>query len=93
MTESDITLEKVFEIPDAEISDILDVSAVLTAAYLFSIVIRGCFPGENGPIGPACEAGWRMLLPMGIYSALIVTLGVFSGGIIGYLTDLARTLM
>lgn len=68
-------------------------SAVLTAAYLFSIVIRGCFPGENSPIGPQCEAGWRMLLPMGIYSALILILGIFSGGIIGYLTDLARTLM
>lgn len=68
-------------------------SAVLTAAYLFSVVIKGCFPGEKAQIGPRCEAGWRMLLPMGIYSALIVGLGLFSGGIIEYLTGLARTLM
>lgn len=69
------------------------ISAILTAAYLFSIVIKGCFPGGKAPGGPRCEAGWRMLLPMGVYSALIVALGVFSGGIIGYLTDLARTLL
>lgn len=69
------------------------VSAVLTAAYLFTIVIRGCFPGEGKQVTPRCEAGWRMLLPMAVYSVLIVALGVFSGGIIGYLTDLARALL
>ncbi|NLD83234.1 MAG: proton-conducting membrane transporter [Clostridiales bacterium] len=68
-------------------------SAVLTAAYLFSIVISGCFPGEGEEIGPRCEAGWRMLLPMGVYSVLIVALGVFSSGVIGYLTALAQALM
>ena len=69
------------------------ISAILTAAYLFTIVIRGCFPGEEAEIGPRCEAGWRMLLPMFVYAALIVGLGLFSGGMIGYLTQLAHTLM
>lgn len=69
------------------------VSAVLTAAYLFAIVIRGCFPGEGKQVTPRCEAGWRMLLPMAVYSVLIVALGIFSGGIIGYLTELARALL
>jgi len=68
-------------------------SAVLTAAYLFTIVIRGCFPGEGRQVTPRCEAGWRMLLPMAVYGALIVGLGVFSGGVIAYLTELARALL
>ena len=69
------------------------ISAVLTAAYLFTIVIRGCFPGESYVPGPRCEAGWRMLLPMGAYAALIVLLGVFSGGMIDHLSALAAALM
>ena len=36
------------------------ISAILTAAYLFTIVIRGCFPGEEYQPEPSCEAGWRM---------------------------------
>ncbi len=69
------------------------ISAILTAAYLFTVVIHGCFPGEDAPNGPRCEAGWRMLVPMAVYAALIVCLGVFSGGIITYLETLAGTLL
>ena len=69
------------------------VSAVLTAAYLFTIVIRGCFPGEDCAPGPRCEAGWRMLLPMGVYSLLIVGLGMFSGPMIQFLNRLAAALL
>lgn len=69
------------------------VSAILTAAYLFTVVIHGCFPGEDVKKEPRCEAGLRMLLPMGVYSALIVALGIFSGPLITYLENLARTLL
>ena len=69
------------------------ISAILTAAYLFTVVIRGCFPGEDVKPEPSCEAGKRMLIPMGVFSALIVLLGVFSGGIISYLEALAGTLL
>ena len=69
------------------------ISAILTAAYLFTIVIRGCFPGEEYKPEPSCEAGWRMLVPMGILSALIVLAGVFSGGLISYLETLAGQLI
>lgn len=69
------------------------ISAVLTAAYLFTIVIRGCFPGEKFVAGPKCEVGWRMLVPMAVYSALIVMLGMISGPMIQYLTALAASLM
>ena len=72
---------------------VLLISAVLTAAYLFTFVIRGCFPGEDVKPEPSCEAGLRMLLPMGVYAALVVLLGVFSNGIISYFASLALTVM
>ncbi len=72
---------------------VLLISAILTAAYLFTVVIRGCFPGEDYKPEPNCEAGFRMLVPMAVYSLLIVGLGIFSGGIIDYLTTLAQTFL
>ena len=69
------------------------ISAILTAAYLFTVVIRGCFPGEDAETGEKCEVGWKMLLPMGIYAALIVGLGIASGGLISYLETLAAALL
>ena len=69
------------------------ISAVLTAAYLLTIVIRGCFPGEEEAVGEKCEVSWKMLLPMGVYAALIVGLGIFSGPVIQMLEALAGMLM
>ncbi len=69
------------------------ISAILTAAYLFSVVIHGCFPGEEMKPEPSCEAGKRMLLPMGVYSFLIVGLGIFSGPLIAFLESLAKILL
>ncbi|MBQ4075677.1 MAG: proton-conducting membrane transporter [Clostridia bacterium] len=69
------------------------ISAILTAAYLLTIVIRGCFPGEDVKPGPRCEAGWRMLVPMAVYAVLIVGLGMFSGGLVSYLEQLAAVFM
>ena len=69
------------------------ISAVLTAAYLFTVVIKGCFPGEDVPPQPSCEAGLDMLLPMGVYAALIVLLGIFSGPMVSYLEAVAAALL
>ena len=69
------------------------VSAVLTAGYLFSVVIRGCFyaPGEG--MESASEVTWRMLVPMGICCLLTVALGVFTRPLTGYLAALAASLI
>ncbi|MBQ6257122.1 MAG: proton-conducting membrane transporter [Clostridia bacterium] len=69
------------------------ISAILTAGYLFTVVIHGCFPGEEVKPEPSCEAGWRMLLPMGVYAALIVLLGMFSGPMIQYFQSVAQSLL
>ena len=72
---------------------VLLISAVLTAAYLLSLVIRGCFVGEETECAPRCEVSWRMLVPMFVYALLIVGLGMFSGGLSEYLQALAVSLM
>ena len=72
---------------------VLLISAVLTAAYLFTVVIRGCFPGEEIKPEPRCEATLRMLAPMGVYAALIVLLGIFSGPMIAYFEAAASALL
>lgn len=73
---------------------VLLISAVLTAAYLLTLVIRGCFPGEEGEGSISrCEVSWRMLLPMGVYAVLVVVLGVFSSPLINFLHTLAAGLM
>lgn len=66
------------------------ISAVLTAAYLLTIVIRGCFYGEENQ--EKCEVSWKMLLPMGVYAILIVGLGIFSGSLIDLLRQVAAML-
>ncbi len=67
------------------------ISAILTAAYLLTVVIRGCFGGKEGL--PRCEVSWKMTAPMVVYSVLIVGLGLFSGGLIDFLRGLAAGLM
>ena len=69
------------------------ISAVLTAGYLLTFVIHGCFPGRDAPAEETCEAGLRMLLPMGVYAALTVLLGIFSGPIVAWLKELAEMML
>lgn len=64
------------------------ISAILTAAYLLTIVIRGCFPGTDMVTEERCEAGIRMLIPMAIYAVLILGMGIFSSLLIHYLDGL-----
>ena len=71
---------------------VLLISAVLTAGYLFVFVIHGCFSAAQEPSN-VNEAGWKMKAPMAAYAVLVVLLGVFSRGIIDYMTAVARALM
>lgn len=71
---------------------VLLISAILTAAYLLTVVIRGCFYGGENEL-PGCEVSWKMKVPMVVYAVLIVGLGMFSGGLIDFLRALASGLM
>lgn len=72
---------------------VLLLSAVFTTGYLLTFVIRGCFSGDNETLKGVREADVPMIGPMCVYAALILLLGLFPGGLIGYLQGLAGTLL
>lgn len=69
---------------------VLLISAVLTAGYLFSIVIRGFFPGNDVSRDSLVKAEptWVMLAPMMLLAALCLLMGMFPTA----LTDLAAAI-
>ena len=76
---------------------VLLISALLTAGYLLTVVIRGFFPGNN-PDGSRKifenrEPGLTMLLPLVFAAALSLFLGMFPGALIQIFTGIAGTVM
>lgn len=70
------------------------ISALLTAMYMFGVVVRAFFPAEGSIIeGEAREADWRMLLPMTLLAALIVYSGCCSGRITELCVRIAQGLL
>lgn len=68
------------------------VSALLTAIYMFSVVVRAFFPDKNADVlslEGEHEAGWKMLVPMLILSAGIVLTGIFAQGILNCAQNVA----
>ena len=74
---------------------ILLLSALLTAGYLFPIAVQGFLPGKSYDKNTvkSCEAGLSMTIPMMILAALALLLGIFSGGIIEFVSRLTVSLM
>ena len=58
---------------------VLLISALLTAIYMFSPIIKAFFPRENTEINPdgVKEAKPAMLIPMGICAVLCIVMGIF----------------
>ncbi|MDE7231993.1 MAG: proton-conducting membrane transporter, partial [Lachnospiraceae bacterium] len=68
------------------------VSALLTAIYMLSIVVRAFFPGKNFDYGTVAEIkdpNWKMLVPLFVFSAFIILFGVYSQPIVNFFTDVA----
>ncbi|MBQ9195919.1 MAG: proton-conducting membrane transporter [Clostridia bacterium] len=74
---------------------VLLVSAILTAGYLFSIVIRGFFPGTDVKREdlPKAEPTWVMLAPMAVLAALCLLLGMFPGALTSFASGIVSTVM
>ena len=72
---------------------ILLLSALLTAGYLFPVVVQGFLPGKDFGKEPVkkCEAGWNMTIPMMILAALTLFLGIFSSALIELVSRLAAS--
>ena len=74
---------------------VLLVSAILTAGYLFSIVIRGFFPGNAVQPAdlPKAEPTAVMLAPMLLLAALCLLFGMFPGALTGFVSSIASAVL
>lgn len=73
---------------------ILLVSALLTAGYLLTIVIRGFIPGKdfNEEENPKLHVSPLMKVPMIILAALTVVIGIWPNPLINLFSELAKSL-
>lgn len=68
------------------------ISALLTATYMFSIIVRAFFSASDfdyGTIKDAKDPNWLMLLPLCLFVAAIFYFGLNSGQIVDVLTNVA----
>lgn len=73
---------------------VLLISALLTAGYLFPIVIRGFITGHDEPAEvKADDAPLMMLIPLLVLAVLSVVIGMFPGALIDLLTKVGTALM
>lgn len=70
----------------------LMVSALLTALYMLTIVVRAFFPGRDfdyGSIADAEDPNWLMLLPLAVFVAAMLCFGLCSGSVMRFLEAVA----
>ena len=73
----------------------LIVSAFLCAVYTLTISARAFFPvkGTERYARGVHDADWRMLVPIGVFSAVNLIFGMFPGPVIGFLEKIAAGLI
>ena len=74
---------------------VLLLSALLTAGYLFPVVVQGFLPGKefDSKKKEHLEADKSMTVPMMILAALTLLFGIFSEGLVEYVLQLAGTML
>lgn len=74
---------------------VLLVSALLTAGYLFMIAADGFFPGKDykGAGREGKEGAPSMLLPLAVFSAAAVLLGIFSSPFYDFVTEIGTEIL
>ena len=68
------------------------ISALLTAIYMLSIVIRAFFPDKEKQLNIPEEArdpGWMMLVPLCIFAIAILIFGLHSAPIVNFFQEIA----
>lgn len=68
------------------------ISALLTAIYMLSIVIRAFFPAKDfdyETIADVEDPNWYMLLPLSLFVVAIVVFGLYSAPIVEFFTKIA----
>lgn len=69
------------------------ISALLTAIYMMSIMMRAFFPPvgfERSTISHIKDPGWKMCVPIMICALFTMLLGVFSSPLVQFFTDVAN---
>lgn len=69
------------------------ISALLTAIYMLSIVIRAFFPNkefDEDSIRDVKDPNWYMLLPLGFFAVMIIVFGLNSAPIVQFFTEVAN---
>lgn len=69
------------------------ISALLTAIYMFQIILRAYFPVENVEETEKCDPTWKMLLPLTIFAVAIVVFGLYSAPLISFFEKVAGGLV
>lgn len=69
------------------------VSALLTAIYMLTIVVRAFFPGKDfdyATVAGAKDPNWKMLVPLFAFTLFIVLFGVYSQPIVDFFINVAN---
>lgn len=69
------------------------VSALLTAIYMLTIVIRAFFPGKDfdySTVSDAKDPNWQMLVPLFVFTVFIIGFGLCSQPIVDFFSEVAR---
>ena len=65
------------------------ISALLTAIYMLSVVVRAYFPKAAVKAETVEDPGWKMCLPLLVCAGCTVILGLFSEPLIAFFRDIA----
>ena len=71
------------------------ISALLTAIYMLTIVVRAFFPGEDfddSSIKEFKDPNWKMLLPLFVFVFFIIAFGLYSQPLTDFFRDVAAGL-
>ncbi len=69
------------------------ISAFLCAVYTLTVSIRAFFPKGAPEHSAIREADWRMLIPIVTFTVLNILLGVWSGPVISFLSNIAEGIL
>ncbi len=68
------------------------ISALLTAIYMMTIVVRAFFPGKDFDVSTLAgikDPSWKMLVPLFVFTIFIIGFGLFSETIVKFFSDVA----
>lgn len=72
------------------------VSALLTAIYMLTIVVRAFLPGNDcdySKVEGYKDPNWKMIVPLAVFTVMMVVFGVYSAPFVGFFRSIAEGLI